>query len=95
MLTAIAIRKVVPQVLLQRLSSIIPGFATAPDDEIIMHLYNWGNDKDNYYYPPNSDYAAMQMSVQMKSFKHKDKKAITTADAYSVIIDAFEMYNNK
>jgi hypothetical protein len=60
-----------------------------------MHLYTWGNDTDNYYYPPNSDYAAMQMSVQMKSFEHKDKTKISSADAYSVIIEAFEMYNRR
>jgi hypothetical protein len=94
-ISSVSIRRLIPQTLFQKLSSHEPSFAQLSEEDMIQKVYNWGIDNDNYYYPPGSDFGSMQMSIQMKGYNLRYVDNPTSNQILHVLLDAFEMYNNK
>jgi hypothetical protein len=95
MLSTISVKRLIPLTLFQKLNSHDSNFSKLSDDEMLTTVYNWGIDRDNYYYPPGSNLGAMQMSIQMKGYNLRNVDNPTPSQILPVLLDAFEMYHNK
>jgi hypothetical protein len=95
MITSVSIRKIAPNCLIQKLATIIPDFNKASEEELLLHVYNWGLDRVNYYYNPGSLFASIQMSIQIKSYPLTQKQNVTVDEVRNVLIEAFALFNKK
>jgi hypothetical protein len=92
MITNISIKRIIPQILFQKLTSHDTSFANLEDDQLIERVYNWGIDRVNYYYTTGSKLGSIQMCIQMKAHNLVQNDNPKPCEMLQVLIDAFEIY---